>query len=218
MNSTEINRNNLSMKRVEAFLKMSHQMMTQYHERRNLEWRVHILLWTLLVVGAYFIIKTGMNVHLGIFVFILVIIFIIHIIWTLKMQLGEIRDQNLSIQYRELAENEMMINIPQQDVTKATMPSWLRNMLRSYWFWNAIVFVTTALMCIGFGVLTYSVSTQKTDKITSQTRMQCLELQLEKLQKIQHQDHQSLDSKLNVLQNEFEALRQKSSAFQKSFF
>ena len=37
--------------RVEGLTALSRQMMTQYHERRNLEWRIHVLLWTLLVAA-----------------------------------------------------------------------------------------------------------------------------------------------------------------------
>ena len=42
-----------TMDRIEVYLQLSDNLYKQYHDRRALEWKVHIAVWTLLALTAY---------------------------------------------------------------------------------------------------------------------------------------------------------------------
>lgn len=199
------------MQRVEALTKLSHQMMTQYHERRNLEWRIHVLLWTLLVAGAYFIVTVGINVQSWIWVVLLVLVFGVHVIWTLKMQLGEIRDQDQSVRYRKAAEAVIIAgqsNLPSLEEPgeeQSPMPGWLRKRLHGYWLWNFVTFGTTAVMGIAIGAVV--VAGRSGAPAAMIQRLQDTELQVQGLQ----QDRRVTALELKQMRADLEVFRQKSS-------
>lgn len=200
-----------AMQRADGLLKLSHQMMTQYHERRNLEWRIHVLLWTLLVAGAYFIVKVGINVQPWKWAVLLVFVLLVHIIWTLKMQLGEIRDQDLSVQYRKAAQavivgEQSVPSIVEPDEERSPMPLWLRKLLHGYWLWNIVVLGTTAVMGIAIAFVVYSGASGGTR--TMPPRLPDLALQMQNLQ----QDQRVTALELKQIRAELEALQQASVA------
>lgn len=208
MNATED-----SMKeseRVAGLTALSHQMMPQYHERRNLEWRTHVLLWTLLVAGAYFVGTVAINVApLRLWIWLSVVL-ICYIVWTLKMQLGQVQDQEMSALYRKAAEIILVNSQPKlkeiirpghKHPPRHTMSQWLRNKIRAYWLWNVVVFGTTAAMAIGLAVMTLGY------RAPEKQTLQYLQHQLEELQR----DERMVALKLELLISDMEALRKSAS-------
>ena len=196
--------------RVAGLMTLSRQMMTQYHERRNLEWRIHVLLWTLLVAGAYFVGTVAINVTplwLGAWS---AVVLVFHVVWTLKMQLGQVQDQEMSAKYRKAAQTMLVDSRPELEAIikpdhehspQHTMPPWLRNNLRSYWLWNVVILGTTAAMAIGLVVMAFG------ERAPEKQQLQDLEHQLQDLQR----DERMMALELKLVRSDVEALRKISS-------
>jgi hypothetical protein len=84
-----------------AYIELSRQLYAQHRDRRDLEWRVHLPLWTLLALTAYLAVTN--NRHLGTTALLIFLIIPIHFIWIMKIHRGELRDITLSIRYRDTA-------------------------------------------------------------------------------------------------------------------
>lgn len=199
------------MEQVQILTNLSQQMMTQYHERRNLEWRIHVLLWTLLVAGAYFIVTVGINVKSWVWVVLLLLVFVVHIIWTLKMQLGEIRDQDQSVRYRKAAEALVVSGqaiLPSEHESgneQSALPQWLQKRLQGYWLWNVVIFGTTAVMEIAIAAVAITGSSGEPASLTK--RLVDIEHKMEILQ----QDRRVTALELKHVRDDIDVLRQKSS-------
>ena len=88
---------------VKGYIDLSKQLYKQFQDHRDLQWRVHITLWTFLAFIAYLSASTG-KLHLGNFAAIILLTIPIHFIWLLKAHRGEVLDLNLSGRYRTVAE------------------------------------------------------------------------------------------------------------------
>lgn len=160
---TDISNSELTAEqRAAGLMKLSHQMMTQYHERRSLEWRMHALLWTLLVVGAYFVGTATVHVPpLRLWAWVMVV-FVCHVVWTLKMQMNQVQDQEMSRNYREAAESILLESQPslasivrssERTETRYALPPWMTDILTRYWVWNVVIAGTTGALAIGLVVV-----------------------------------------------------------------
>lgn len=144
---------------VETYCALSQQLYTQYHDRRTLDWRIHLALWTLLALTAYLCVTNDRHLgHLACGVFLLVPI---HFVWIIKMARGQIFEQKLSIIYRLKAEHILSCRYPDGEKTlpipeweeKSDMPRILSKGFASYWWWLSVEVATTLLLCMGVWLL-----------------------------------------------------------------
>lgn len=140
---------------VTAYIALSQQLYNQYHDRRGLEWRIHLALWTFLALIAYLCVTE--NKHLGNVAYGIFLAIPIHIVWIIKIVRGETLEQNLSIQYRseierilrfrELSKTQNYSEIF-KDEEQSQMPKWMER-FKSYYWWFGVQVATTAFICFG---------------------------------------------------------------------
>lgn len=140
---------------VKAYCTLADQLHTQYHQRRELEWRIHVSVWTLIVGVGYLLITQ--KVQLGRELFLLFFIVPLHFIWCVKIHTGGFRAQYLSKQYRRAAEriinpsgplidDKGTVRDPESDLLP---PRWLRISFEWYWWWMIAEIGTTILLTTG---------------------------------------------------------------------
>ena len=116
---------------VSAYLALSTQLDRQYASRRSLEWKIHISLWTLLAAAGYAVLNYAPTVnHCGL-IGALLVVTLLHFVWTVKMHTGQFRDQKRSQVYRDKADHllhKFSDNQRQQSqhVDGTRMPEWLQ--------------------------------------------------------------------------------------------
>jgi len=138
------------------YLELSQLAYKQYHDRRELEWRIHITIWTFLALIANFFISN--NIHLENYAYGIIVFFLLHFIWIIKIWKGEILEQHLSICYRDKAE-ELLIQsrkslstalpLKCKDYAQSKIPCWIDKCFNSRDWWLVIELVTTLILCIG---------------------------------------------------------------------
>jgi len=155
---------NASTQLIDSYLRLSEQLYNQYNDRRKLEWRINVALWTLLAAVTYLCVSE--NKHLECFTYWSLLIIPIHFIWIVKIVSGEIREQNLSRSYRKKAERILNYSpdkpsqtdpdqFPQEKISEmpeeeSKMPKWLEDAFLSYWWWPIVQLSTTTLLCFSF--------------------------------------------------------------------
>ena len=87
---------------VQAYSELSEQLYTQYHHRRELEWKIHVATWTLLSAVGYLLVSGG--IHPGRRLLTLFAMVPLHALWCIKIQIPEFRARHLSVCYRRAAE------------------------------------------------------------------------------------------------------------------
>jgi len=141
--------------KVQVYCTLADQLDNQYHQRRELEWRIHISVWTLIAAVSYLLITQ--KVQLGRELFLLFLIVPLHFIWCVKIHTGGFRAQHLSRQYRRAAERLLNPSGPLID-DKGTArnpdrellpPRWLRMSFEWYWWWMIAEVGTTILLTTG---------------------------------------------------------------------
>lgn len=141
------------IERAQAYMTLSQQLYQQYHDRRGLEWRIHIALWTLLLATGYGVISH--NIHSGAYSLLLFLAVPLHAVWCIKIHRGNVLEQNLSIGYRKAAERILtggsetptmgMDRIGRAEEHSA-MPQWLQEAFRGYWWWLGVEIAVTFLI------------------------------------------------------------------------
>lgn len=133
--------------RLEALTKLSLQMMTQYHERRNLEWKIHVLIWTLISVFTYFSVTSNVKMNICVFAFFIGLLVIIHFFWTFMMQVSQAIDKDQSLIYR-LAADALLSNQPMPTITNPNInnSSWAKWRKYKQYKWALVIIGTTATM------------------------------------------------------------------------
>lgn len=146
--------------RADAFITLSAQLHEQYHQRRSLEWQVHIALWTLLAAAAYVLATQAPTVNPLALVASLAAVLLVHLVFSVKIHQGQILEQDLSIVYRHQAESLLREGtaIPNTDVTLAALatareertPMSVRLQARfeNYYWWLGAELGTTALIAL----------------------------------------------------------------------
>jgi hypothetical protein len=140
----------------EAYRGLSEQLHTQYNQRRDLEWKIHVAIWTLLSAVGYLLISE--KLHLGCsLIFYLFPIIPLHAVWCVKIHTREFLDRDLSIRYRQAAERilteqpkgeyQQLNRLIDDGVNRALQPPrWLRNGFESYVWWLVAEVGTTVLL------------------------------------------------------------------------
>jgi hypothetical protein len=132
---------------------LSQQASEEYRERRTLEWKMHLALWTILSAIIY--LGLTREKHIGGWAFVILLAVPIHFIWIIKIHRGQIREDDLSKYYRCCAER--LLPKPSEDEEKkirstlkgeSTMPSILEKRFLSYLWWVFIELGTTIIICI----------------------------------------------------------------------
>jgi len=148
--------------RIEAYSKLSEQMYKQYKDRRELEWRIHVAIWTFLVAIGYLVVTQHLQPKYSVFGLLLIIP--LHAIWCIKIHIGEFLDQHHSIGYRRAAERLIAHRgtsiAPKQetlidDEKPLLPPPEVQNIFDSYWWWVAVEAGTTALITMAIIVLAW---------------------------------------------------------------
>ncbi len=141
---------------VETYCALSQQLYTQYHDRRTLEWKMHLALWTLLALTAYLCVTK--DKHLGQFALGIFLTVPVHFVWTIKIHKGQLRDHSLSAYYRSQAEKILTSRHPTDIMTESIskLPVCHHYMetvdsigFLHYWWWLAVTVGTTFLLCMG---------------------------------------------------------------------
>jgi hypothetical protein len=141
----------------QAYRSLSEQMHTQYTQRRELEWKNHVAIWTLLAAVGYLLVVQ--KIHLGCHLFALLVMVPLHALWCVKIHTGEFRDQSLSVCYRRAAERILVEQSKVGDQQLNTLvddgenrapqpPPWLRDLFEGYAWWFLAEVGTTALIAV----------------------------------------------------------------------
>jgi hypothetical protein len=149
-----------NLEKARAYLDLSQNMYTQYHQRRALEWKMNITLWTLLVLYGAFCKEKNIHLEeLGLLIFLTIPI---HFIWIISMLRGVIQEQNLSINYRTRAvkileefnfqkdnkEAEFVL-LPFEKKEWAIYPTWAKQIFKGFSGWLFLELGITILLSLG---------------------------------------------------------------------
>ena len=137
--------------RANAYLALAAQLSGEYHDARALEWKIHLSVWTLLAGGGYVLLNAKPAISGVALVVILLLIVIVHAVWSIKMHVGERLQHKLSIQYRNIAEDLVRENAPRigpDYPSKAETPQQLSEWFSSYWPWLVAELGTTVTIAV----------------------------------------------------------------------
>jgi hypothetical protein len=144
---------------VEHYIDLSKQLDLQYRQRRGLEWRMHVALWALLA-GVTYLCVTEKKV-LGDWALLALAAIPLHAVWTIKIVIGQIRDQDLSEGYRRRAESLLLAALqgrdlpaPVNDEERSRMPEWVKWTFQGYFWWPFVQLGTTSLLSLALVALT----------------------------------------------------------------
>lgn len=133
--------------RAQLYVTLSEMLYRQHHDRRALEWKIHLALWTLLVVAGWAIVSN--DKELGAMSLIFFVAFPIHLVWCLKIHRGIVREQNLSIRYRKAADFIVSGGTAIDDLDEpSTFPTWIERRFKHYLWWLGTLLATTGLLII----------------------------------------------------------------------
>jgi hypothetical protein len=144
---------------VKGYIDLSQQVYKQFQNHRDLQWRVHVTLWTFLAFIAYLSASTG-KLHLGYFAAIIFLTIPIHIIWLLKTHRGEVLDLKLSRRYRNEAEmilrsSKSTDNLSSnkyksfEEEERSEMIPWIERVFKHYIWWIIVDVGMTVLLSMG---------------------------------------------------------------------
>lgn len=140
--------------RLDGLLKLSAQMYGQYHDRCTLEWQIHVALWALLAGSGYAMLSQGGN--FGCTSLWVLLAVPVHVVWCVKIHIGNIKEQDMSIAYRKAADDLLgfaaecaVKKVPLNDPNeRSKMPEWLNGFFKSYWWWLVAEVGTTLLISV----------------------------------------------------------------------
>ena len=139
-----------------SYIELSQQLYKQYLDRRDLEWRIHLTLWTFLSLIAYLFVTN--DIHLGNTAYGVFLTIPLHFVWMVKIHKGQKLELNLSIRYRNEAERILKsTQLPQshtssnlfQDEERSKIPRWLDQGFESYYWWLGAELLATILISTG---------------------------------------------------------------------
>jgi len=154
-NRPDHNRHNVE--RAKVYVSLVKQMHTQYDNRRSLEWKTHLAVWSLLAASTYGAATLHLSTHtlpwycsllLGLALFFIVVL---HLLWTIKIHAGQKKDLNLKQHYREMADNALDPSAPDLNTEAEgvqNMPEPLREKTEKYWLWLMADIGTTACLTL----------------------------------------------------------------------
>jgi len=144
----------------QAYSTLSEQLYTQFHHRRELEWRIHVAIWTLLAAAGYLLVSQKICLgHLRpVPLFALfVMVPILHFLWCVKIQIPEFRSRHLSREYRLAAERiltdqqrgegrQLNTLIDSEENRQDDPHPWIQKRFESNWWWLMVEVGTTLLL------------------------------------------------------------------------
>ncbi len=142
--------------RTQAYSQLSDQLYKRYNDRRDLEWRIHVAIWTFLAAIGYLLVTQ--HIHPGKMLLLVLLIIPIHAVWCMKIHIGEFRDGHRSEGYLRAAERILAGN-PERlicDEPAPIPPPRIRKVLESWWWWIVVEAGTTALITIAVILLAKS--------------------------------------------------------------
>jgi hypothetical protein len=142
--------------RAEIYRALSEQLHNQYNQRRELEWKIHVSIWTLISAFGYLLVSQP--VCIGHKVLLLFLMVPLHLIWCVKIHTGGFRDQHLSTQYRRAAELLLTNGRLVDDGAENALlpPPWLRDKFRAYGWWLLAEVGTTFLLAAAVAYLAWT--------------------------------------------------------------
>lgn len=199
--------------RAEAYIALSAQLNEQYHQRRSLEWQMHLALWTLLAAAAYALTTQAPSINHVLLVGALVIVVVVHFVFAVKIHTGQVKEQGLSFFYRKRAElllhedsvpsttNDSITALPTSREEGSAMPDRLQRFFKSYWWWLGAEMITTMLIASAVYVLAVSavprataesvsslerdLNQARTELVQVRQRLDATEARLDRLQQVQ---------------------------------
>ena len=141
--------------RLEVYRAFSEQLHNQYNQRRELEWKIHVSIWTLISATGYLLISH--EIYLGSKVMWLFLMVPLHLVWCVKIHTGGFKDQHLSVLYRRAAEALLTSRPPIDDEAEHARnpPEWLRTAFEWYGWWLVAEVGTTFLLIAGIAYITW---------------------------------------------------------------
>ncbi len=139
-----------------SYIELSQQLYKQYLDRRDLEWRIHLTLWTFLSLIAYLFVTN--DLHLGNTAYGVFLTVPLHFVWMIKIHKGQKLELNLSIRYRNEAEKILKsTRLSQsldsgnlyQDEERSKIPGWIEKGFESYYWWLGAELFATILISTG---------------------------------------------------------------------
>jgi len=140
--------------RVQAYSQLSEQLYKRYNDRRDLEWRIHVAIWTFLAAIGYLLVTQ--HIHPGKKLLLVLLIVPLHAVWCIKIHIGEFRDQHHSEGYLKAAERILAgAEAPLLcEEPPPYPPVQIQDILHSWWWWIAVEAGTTAVITIAIILLT----------------------------------------------------------------
>lgn len=136
---------------VTAYCALSKQASEEYRARRDLEWKMHLSLWTILSAIIY--VCTTHDLHLGLWMIPMFLAVPMHLIWIIKIHRGQIHEDDLSKVYRWHAEQLLpkLVRVKDDELAstrkgESVMPRSWEQSFRSYLWWVFIELGTTILI------------------------------------------------------------------------
>src|SRR5579871_2326563 len=106
-----------NLDRAKGYLELAKQLRDEHSDRRAIEWRIHVAVWTFLAAVGYATISMPSRIPQPVAFLLLAVFVILHATWTVKMQRSGILEHEKSVRYREMADaifrEEQSISWPQ---------------------------------------------------------------------------------------------------------
>lgn len=132
--------------KLDVYRALSEQLHTQYNQRRELEWKIHVSIWTLISAIGYLLVSQ--KIHVGWELIWLFVMVPLHFVWCIKIHTGVFRDQHLSTLYRRAAEKLLKPGPIIDDEAGGALrpPRSLRRFFEGYGWWLVAEVGTTLLL------------------------------------------------------------------------
>lgn len=110
---------------IQGYLRLTEAQMKQFNETRTLKWKINTALWAFLAygMGAYLSHPDAPKLGCKVVVFC-VALWGLHVWWVLKIQHSLNWDKKLWIEYRQKAEETLMVHIAPRSLEKGQW-KWL---------------------------------------------------------------------------------------------
>jgi hypothetical protein len=139
----------------QAWHDLSEHSYKEYNDRRELEWKINVAVWTLLSAVGYLLVSQ--KIHLGCRLVPLFAMVPLHALWCIKIQRGEYREQQRADRYRIAAERILagQGGAPGEEEPKPLPQQRFFDRFKSYWWWLFITvgmtsFVAAAVVTIAW--------------------------------------------------------------------
>ena len=92
---------------VDNYLELYKTQLSRFSQTQNIQWRVNYGLWSLIVVGGAFLVRQNHEFDIILACFIAFFIFLLHLVWSYRVQDSLNIDKKLFVAYRIKVEESM---------------------------------------------------------------------------------------------------------------